>query len=217
MAITNAQKQARFRKKQELKKFKDLVFKEWQLGIGFHPRRETPGEILALLDEAASLPSGWNEEDFERAVHRISQLRFDFVDKQDDLKKDVEEGAGISEKFLHTPDPDKLISDTRKSVSKTRALASHLISALKLSTLSNSELAAAVMEAVRYVGRAAANSDDMAKSGAMMVCQASLPSYYGRPGWFLDSLIIWLANHCDEELFHELGERLSSFQQDDML
>ena len=74
MPITNAEKQARFRKKQELKKFKDQVFKKWQLDMGFRPRRETPDEIHALLEEAASLPSGWNEEDFERAWHRINQL-----------------------------------------------------------------------------------------------------------------------------------------------
>ena len=217
MPITNSEKQARFRKKQELKKFKDQVFKEWQLGMGFRPRRETPDEILALLEEAASLRSGWNEEDFERAWHRISQLRFDFVSPQDDLKMDVKNGAGLFEEFVSTPDPGKLRSDTDESISKTRALASHLISALELSALSNSERAAAVMEAIRHVGRATANSADMAKSDAMIVCQASLPSYYDRPDWFLDSLTKWLANRFDEELVHELGKRLANFQHKDML
>ena len=217
MPITNAEKQARFRKKQELKKFKDQVFKEWQLGMGFRPRRETPDEILALLEEAASLPASWNEEDFERAWHRISQLRFDFVSPQDDLKMDVMNGAGFSEEFASTPDPGKLFSDTDEYISKTRALASHLISALELSALSNSERAAAAMEAIRHVGRATANSADMAKSDAMIVCQASLPSYYDRPDWFLDSLTKWLANRLDEELVHELGKRLADFQQEDML
>ena len=217
MPISNAEKQARFRKKQELKKFKDQVFKEWQLRMGFHPRRETPDEILALLEEAASLPSGWNEEDFDRALHRIDQLYFDFVSPRDDLMKDVIEGAGRFEEFGSTPDPIKHFSDTEESISKTRALASHLISALELSALSNSERAAAVMEAIRHVGRATANSADMAKSDAMIVCQASLPSYYDRPDWFLDSLTKWLANRLDEELVHELGKRLADFQDEDML
>ena len=217
MPISNAEKQARFRKKQELKKFKDQVFKEWQLGMGFRPRRETPDEILALLEEAASLPSGWNEEDFKRAWHRISQLQSDFLSPQDDLMKDVVDGAGLFEEFARTNDPGKFHSDTKESISKTRALASHLISALELSALSNSERAAAVMEAIRHVGRATANSADMAKSDAMIVCQASLPSYYDRPDWFLDSLTKWLANRLDEELVHELGKRLADFQQEDML
>ena len=217
MPISNAEKQARFRKKQELRKFKDQVFKEWQLRMGFRPRREAPDEILALLEEAASLPSGWSEEDFQRAQHRIRQLCDDFMSPQDDLMTDVMNGAGSFEEFARTNDPGKFHSDTKESTSKTRALASHLISALELSALSNSERAAAVMEAIRHVGRATASSADMEKSDAMIVCQASLPGYYDRPDWFLDSLTKWLANRLDEELVHELGKRLADFQQEDML
>jgi hypothetical protein len=217
MPISNAEKQARFRKKQELKKFKDRVFKELQLNMGFGPRRKTPDQILALLEEAASLPSGWNEEDIDRAWHRINQLHFDFMSPQDDLMKDVMDGAGSFEEFARTADPVKHFSDTDESISRTRTLASHLISALELSALSSSERAAAVMEAIRHVGRAAANSADMAKSDAMILCQASLPSYYDRPDWFLDSLTKWLADRLGEELVYELGKRLADFQQEDML
>ena len=217
MPINNAEKQARFRKKKELEKFKDQVFKQWQLNMGFRPRRETPNEILALLDGAANLPSGWSEEDFERAWNRIRQLRNDFMYTQDDLMTDVIDGAGAFEGFARTNDPGKFHSDTKESISKSRALASHLISALELSALSNNERAAAVMEAVRHVGRATASSPDMAKSDAMIVCQASLPGYFDRPDWFLDSLTKWLANRLDEESVHELGKRLIEFNMEDLL
>lgn len=217
MPRTNAEIQARFRKKQELKKFRDQVFKELQVGMGFRPRRETPEEIHALLNKAASLPSGWNKKDFERAKHRIDQLRAEFLSPQDDLRKDVEEGAGLLEGFFSSPDFAKLKSDTNMSISKVHSLASHLISALELSALSNSERAAAVMEAVRHVGRATASSADIAKSDAMIVCQASLPSQYNRPDWFLDSLSKWLATRLGKELVQELGKRLRDFQQEDML
>jgi hypothetical protein len=217
MPITNAEIQARFRKKQKLKNFKDQVFKKLQLNMPFHPRRETPDEIHALLEEAASLPSGWNEEDFDRAWRRISQLYYDFASPRDDLKMDLVDVEVLEEEFASTPDPRKLFSDTEESISKTRVLASHLISALELSALSNSERAAAVMEAIRHVGRAATISGDMVKSDAMMVCQASLQSHYDRPDWFLDSLAKWLANRLDDELIHELVKRLTDFQQEDML
>ena len=218
MPMDNKKKQERYRKKQELKKMKDQAFKEWQLVMGFGPRQETPEQIHALLEKVASLRSGWNEEDFEQAKHRIGQLRADFLSPQDDLKEDVENGAGLKEAFFNTPDLfGKLKSDTNKSLSKTRALASHLISALELSALSNSERAAAVMEAIRHVGRATSDSADMAKSYAITVCQASLPSHYGRPDWFLDSLANWLANRLDEELVHELGKRLTDSKHKDML
>ncbi|MDF1592573.1 MAG: hypothetical protein P1P89_13740 [Desulfobacterales bacterium] len=217
MPITNAEKQARFRKKQELKNFKDQVFKKLQLNLPFRSRRETPDEIHSLLEEAARLPSGWNEEDLDRAFRCIRQLYFEFESPREDLKMDLVDVKVHLEEFASTPDPRKFFSDTEESISKTRVLASHLISALELSTLSNSERAAAVMEAIRHVGRAATISGDMVKSDAMMVCQASLQSHYDRPDWFLDSLAKWLANRLDEELVHELGKRLANFQQKDML
>jgi hypothetical protein len=199
MAKTNAEMQARYRKKQELKKFKDKVFKKLQLGLHFHRRRETPDEIHALLQKAASLPSGWNEEDLGLAKDRIMQLYYEFESPRNDLEMDVHNGAGFSEEFVSTPDPNKLFSDFNESISKTRALASHLIAALELSALPNHEQAAAVIEAARHVGRAATISGDMAKSDAMMLCQASLPSHYDLPDWFLDSLAKWLANLFDKE------------------
>jgi hypothetical protein len=210
MAKTNAEMQARYRKKQELKKFKDKVFKKLQLGLHFHRRRETPDEIHALLQKAASLPSGWNEEDLDLAKDRIMQLYYDFESPRNDLEMDVHNGAGFSEEFVSTPDPNKLFSDFNESISKTRALASHLIAALELSALPNHEQAAAVIEAARHVGRAATISGDMAKSDAMMLCQASLPSHYDLPDWFLDSLSKWLANLFDKEIVHELGKRLNN-------
>jgi len=216
MPISNSEKQERFRKKQALKKLKDQMFKELHLGMGF--RRETPDEIHALLEKAASLPSGWKEKDLKRAEHRIDQLRAEFLSPQDDLKQDVEDGAGLTEAFFNNPDLfGKLKSDTNKSLSKTRALASHLISALELSTLSNAERAAAVMEAVRHVGRATVNSADMGKSDAMTLCIASLPRHYDRPDWFLDYLTKWLANRLGKELVHELRKRLAGMKQEDML
>ena len=217
MPITNVEKQARFRKKQKLKTFRDQVFKKLQLNMPFRRRRETPDKILALLEEAASLPSGWNEEDIDRALRRISQIYHEFDSPRDDLTMDLKDVEVDFEEFASTPDPLKFFSDTNESISKTRTLASHLISALELSALSNSERAAAVMEAIRHVGRAATISGDMAKSDAMMVCQASLQSHYDRPDWFLDSLTKWLADRLGEELVHELGKRLTNFQHEDML
>ena len=217
MPISNAEKQARFRKKQELKNFMDKVFTKLQLNLPFRRRRETPDEIHALLQKAASLPSGWNDEDLDLSKDRIMQLYYDFESPRNDLEMDVHNGAGFSEEFVRTPDPKKLFSDFNESISKTRALASHLIAALELSALPSYEQAAAVIEASRHVGRAATISGDMVKSEAMMVCQATLQSHYDRPDWFLDSLAKWLTNRLDDELVHELVKRLTDFQEDDML
>jgi len=210
MAKTNAEMQARYRKKQELGKFKDKVFQKLQLGLHFHRRRETPDEIHALLQKAASLPSGWNDEDLGLAKDRIMQLYYEFESPRNDLEMDVHNGAGFSEEFVRTPDPNKLFSDFNESVSKTRALASHLIAALELSALPTYEQAAAVIETARHVGRAATISGDTAKSNAMMLCYASLQSHYDLPDWFLDSLTQYLSNLFDKEIVQELGKRLNN-------
>ena len=103
MPISNAEKQARFRKKQELKTYKDRVFKKLQLTMPFRPRRETPDKVLALLEEAANLPSGWNEEDFDRALRRISQLYYEFESPRDDLTMDLKdvELVALSHTMMH--------------------------------------------------------------------------------------------------------------------
>ncbi len=53
MPKNNAEKQARFRKKQELKKRKDKAFKEWQLVMGFGPRRETKPIVSIPINQTA--------------------------------------------------------------------------------------------------------------------------------------------------------------------
>jgi hypothetical protein len=78
----------------------------------FRPRREAPDKILALLDEAASLPSGWNEEDFDRALRRISQLYHEFASPRDDLTMDLKDVEVHMEEFGSTPDPLVHIKNT---------------------------------------------------------------------------------------------------------
>lgn len=58
MPISNAEKQARFRKKEELKKHVGQVYRECQLSASLPRLRTSPAELEAQLREAASLPSG---------------------------------------------------------------------------------------------------------------------------------------------------------------
>ncbi len=206
MAISNAEKQARFRKKEELKKFADTAFREWQIGRGVLSH-EDPKIILARLNEAASLPARWNDEHLERAERRIGHLQHDLFGSQYDLKNDVDE-AWTSEELIKTPNPGKFIAENKKAVSDTRALASHLLSALELSQHTKADRAAAIMEAMRHVGRALANSSDVARSSANAVCLASLLGHYDRPDWVVETLSKWLARGLDADLARDLGERL---------
>lgn len=206
MVISNAEKQARFRKKEWLKKYADTTFREWQV-MSFRSR-EAPANVLALLNEAAKLPTGWTDDDFERAERRIGQLRIDLISPAYHLQNDVHEAGYPSEEFAKTPDPGRFVKDSKEAVSDTYALASHLISALELSAVSKADRAAAVMEAMRHVGRALASSSKVAKSQANAVCLASLEGYYDRPDWFEETLSKWLVRGLDAEPARRLGGRL---------
>ena len=210
MVISNAEKQARFRKKEELKKYVAQAFREAQMMFGFKIQ-EDPQVILARLEEAASLPTGWTDDDYERAKKKLQTVWLDLRNWQDELANDVNEPRFHKKELLTAPDPMEFFTGSKDALKNTRALASHLISAIDLSSLDEADRAAAVMEAVRHAGKALANSSDVGRSSGNAVCLASLPSYYDRPDWFLEALSNWLAWRLGEGRARELGRRLVEF------
>lgn len=210
MPISNAEKQARFRKKEELKKFADQCFREAQIGAFRHGAKGPA--LLAQLKSMAELPSGWTDEDLKRAVERIQQLRMDLVSPDNDLDNDVHDSRNSLEEFGRTPDPAKHRKETEQAIEDTRALAGHLISAVELAKLNNGERAAALMEAMRHVARSLANERPLHKSDANTVCLATLPPHYQRPDWFAEAFAEWLAYRLGfEEAKNDLGDKIINF------
>ena len=73
MALTNAEKQVRYRKKEELNKYVNKILRDCQLKA-WNPRLQGNfGNIEAQLREAAHLPSGWTDEDLKRAADRLGK------------------------------------------------------------------------------------------------------------------------------------------------
>ena len=71
MPISNAEKQARYRKKEELRKYADQVFRECQMVLQRGYSHTRPSEVEAQLGVAAELPAGWTDQDLERAFKRV--------------------------------------------------------------------------------------------------------------------------------------------------
>jgi hypothetical protein len=208
MPISNAEKQARFRKKEELNKLISQVYRECQLTVTRPYLRTTSADLEAQLREAASLPSGWTDEDLKRADTRIRNIRGDILGTGDPLGGDVHDGRNGFQEFRTTPNPQKWMAEIKKAESDTIALASHLISALELSQLRNEDRAAALMEAVRHVGRALANSSSDGQSDAMAVCLTTVNPHYDRPDWFINRLANWLRSRLDDNTRNALRARL---------
>lgn len=83
--------------------------------------------------------------------------------------------------FIRSPDPSKFNSDLIRAVGNTNALASHIISALKLSGCNEADQAAALMEAMRFVGRLLTNNHEIPCSQATAMCLATINPIYARP------------------------------------
>jgi hypothetical protein len=209
MPISNAEKQARFRKKEQFNKYVSQVSRECQFIAGSKPYlRSTFGDIDSQLREAASLPSGWTDEDLSRASTRVRNLHGDVLGAVDLVAADVQAGRDSLEAYISSPNPKKWLADNKKAERDTIALAGHLVSALDLSQLPNEERAAALMEVVRHVGRSLANSASIGQSDATAVCLTAVNPHYERPEWFVDRLANWLHHRVDEDTRRALGARL---------
>ncbi|MEZ4281605.1 MAG: hypothetical protein R3F21_18520 [Myxococcota bacterium] len=209
MSISNAEKQARFRKKEQLSKHVSQVARDCQLIAASKPYLQRAFRDLdTQLRKAASLPSGWNDDDLLRAHTRVRNIHGDILGAVDQLRADIQEARDSLDAFKTSPHPRRWLDDTNKAERGTIALASHLVSALNLSQLPNEEQAAALMEAVRHVGRALASSNSIGQSAATAACLASANPHYARPDWFVDRLASWLRLRLDDDSRKALGERL---------
>lgn len=184
MAISDAEKQARFRMKEELKRTADKAFRQLQLSAGFHHDQKSPQQQKADLDKIVDLPSGWTEDDWKRAFNQIQFYLHNIISMPDQVKNDFEDGNQKGQQFMDSGAPLAFLAEDSKALKKTRDLAAHLVSAINLSSCNEAEKAAAVMEAVREVGKALMNLSEYPESDVTAFCHASLGPHYPRPTWF---------------------------------
>ena len=205
--ISNAERQARFRKKDELKRHADRIFRECTLLQITKP----PQEIRQFLDKITDLPSGWTNDDYEQAVKTLNHFHLKFFDNPHQLENDVIEGRDSQTEFITTPDPSKFMAEEKKAIDKVKKLSTHLISALEISGCPDSDQAAALMEVIRFVGRSIASNLKSNKSNATTMCLASIGPQYDKPDWFISSLVNTLGWNLNKDLAHEVGKQLMEF------
>lgn len=209
--ISNADKQARFRKKEALKHHADKIYRMWEGSPGrWRNAKKTPEEVRHALDKAVELPFGWTEEDYEYAARRLGQYHLDLISSVDQIANDVD-GDRVSylAELDKSPDRFKFYADNKATIEKVWTLASHINSALKLSNCNDADQAAALMEAVRFVGRSLVSNREIHCSQATAICLASVGPQYDRPKWFGEKLADAIRQQIGEGLAHEVGRHLS--------
>jgi hypothetical protein len=78
MIKSNTEKQARFRKKEALKRRAGEIFRILQLGRWNLSDTSTPEEIQYNLDKIIDLPSDWTDKDYENAKLNLERFQDDF-------------------------------------------------------------------------------------------------------------------------------------------
>lgn len=209
--ISNADKQVRFRKKEHLKRQADKIFNQWVLSpMRYRHSKRTEEAVRHALNEAVELPFDWKEEDYECAKRKLEQYYLDLASSVDQIANDVD-GDRVSylSELDKSPNPFKFYADNKAAVENAWALATHIISALKLSNCNPGDQAAALLEAVRFVGRSLVSNREIHCSHATAVCLASVSPQYDRPEWFAEKLADAIRQQIGDSLAHEVGRRLS--------
>ncbi len=202
---SNAEKQARYRKKEQLRRRADQMLHKWQLEPWKHHLKSVQ-EIHHLIEAAIELPASWTDEDYLNAEKKLYQVYSEIVSPVNQISKDVHESRNAANEFIRFPDPSKFNADLIRAVENTNALASHIISALKLSGCNESDQAAALMEAMRFVGRILTNNRKIPCSQATAMCLATISPTYVRPSWFTKKLASTISQQIHPELLHEIGK-----------
>lgn len=208
MNITNSEKQARFRKKEVLKRGVEQIFREWQM----HPTgsRIPAEDVVELLEKASELPAGWTDEDYQWAVNRLEQLRLDLLTNAHDLSNDVNVAHSTDPKTGQVRFKPGMVDQARNDVEAGHELARHLISAIRLSKCSEVATTAAIMEVVRHVARDLVLSPEVPRSRATTVCLAALPQSSDRPEWFVDEMLNMLRDRLGNNLCRQIGSKMIS-------
>ncbi len=208
MNITNSEKQARFRKKEALKRGAEQVFRDWNTHItGSNIPHE---EVLELIRKASDLPAGWTDEDYAQAINKLEQLRLDLLTNAHDLSNDIN--------VAHSTDPQTgqvrfkpgMVDLAKSDVAAGHELARHLISAIQLSKCGEIATTAAIMEVVRHIARDLVVSPEIPRSRAATACLVALPQCLDRPEWFVDELVSMLRDRLGGDLCNQIGSKLST-------
>lgn len=205
---SNAEKQARYRRKELLKRKADKLLKKWQLEPWKHHLKSIR-EITHLLEAAIRLPAGWTEEDYSNAETKLYHVYSEIVSPVNHVTNDVHESRNASEELGCSPNPSKFNDELTKAIENTNALASHIISALNLSNCSDADKASALMEVMRFVGVTLANNH-VPRSQATAMCLAAISPIYGRPEWFYED-IAKIISHQHPELAYKISDSLNKY------
>lgn len=207
---SNADKQFRYRKKEQLRRKADQMLRKWHEQPWNHHLKSVQ-DIHSLIEAAIKLPSGWTDYDYANAEKMLEHVKVEIDWPINQITNDVRDNRKAFDELIHPSELPNFNADLIKAIENTNALASHLISALKLSDCNEADKAAALMEAMRFVGRTLANNRTP-RSQATAMCLSTISPIYGRPDWFYETLANTIS-HQHPELAYKIGKHLIEYPE----
>ena len=207
MSITNAEKQERHRKKEELKKYANQLFFEWQMrSLGNY--QVNPQDIKNRVETLSDLPSKWTDEDYSKAKKSIEQVLLEVYDNPHLLSNDINDARD-----LRTVPDAKLhmfVSSVKKAETNAKKFVAHIQSLFSLVNIDLSDQAAILAELMRIVGRNLLDKKTIPMTNANTQCLATIGPQFERPNRFTKKLARILAENLNpkeaETLVNEIIE-----------
>lgn len=179
---SNAEKQARYRKKEKLKRKAAGYLVNWAMQHRQHNLTE-PQEVRDLVEEAIWLPPGWTDEDYEKAESKLELIYSEKI-LANQFSMAMSDSRTPSFEFNATTSPLFTQKTTPKRSEEDKSpLASHIISALKLSGSDDAEQATALMQAMQHVGKNLLSNRNTSYSHAAAICVTTVGPEHNRPTW----------------------------------
>ncbi len=211
MSISNAEKQERYRKKEELKKYANQVFFEWQRrSLGNY--QVNPQDIKNRLDVLSNLPSKWTDEDYSKAKKTIEQVLLDTYDNPHLLSNDINDARDLRT----VPDAElhMFVSNAKKAEINAKKLVAHIQSLFSLVNINLSDQAAILADLMRIVGRSLLDEKTIPMTNANTQCLAAIGSQFERPNGFVKKLAKILAENLDFKDAESLGNEIIEYSKD---
>ncbi len=211
MGISNAEKQERYRKKEELKKYANQIFFEWQMrSLGNY--QVNPQDIKNRIEAISNLPSKWTDEDYIKAKNSIEQVLLGTYNNPHLLSNDINDARNlrtVPDSELHT-----LVSNVKKAEINAKKLVAHIQSLFSLMNTNISDQAAILAELMRIIGRNLLEEKTIPMTNANTQCLASIGSQFGRPNGFTKKLARILAENLDSKEAELLANEIIEYSKD---
>lgn len=185
MPLSNLEKQKRFRQKEALAQKAARIFNTWELTRGFD-NIQNPLEVKNHLNRIADLPSGWTDEDYIAAEHKLDLFEQNTLSHNPHLlENDI--WAGRSQDL---PSADSIRSG-KEAIATARNHVHLIISSFDLSKKRDSDNAAILMEVARNLGLSLlseASKDTIPRSNATTICLLLANPMLPKPTWLLKAI-----------------------------